>query len=146
MTIVNGLKLPARLVELMETGRWKRPTDVTVLAEMTGVDWPESFFFDDVAGMIRETPTKDKFLYQEGLAPLYGLISSSDPNAPSDPDLLDIDRAVFIAGNPDEDVIVLDYTQNLDEPKVICNTRNHIGLRWKVIAATFDEFADRLGL
>ena len=33
--MVNDLQLPPRLIELMETGRWKRPADVSVLAELT---------------------------------------------------------------------------------------------------------------
>jgi hypothetical protein len=145
--IVNGMKLPARLVELMASGRWKRPADVSVLAEMTGAGLPEGFSFDPLEGMIRETSGMHKLPF-EGYDYLYGYTSSRDLHAPRDPALLDVDYAVLIAGNHDEEAIALDYRESLDEPKVVCDywSRDDKGLRWKVIASTFDEFADRLGL
>ena len=145
--IVNGLKIPARLIELIESGRWKCPDDVSVLTEMSGAGYPEGFRFASLDGLIRATAANIE-LRKRPYGHLYGLTSSNDPNAPRDSDLLDVDRAVLIAGNYDEEVIALDYRENLDEPKVVANTPfPHQGpARWRVIALTFDEFADRLGL
>lgn len=144
--IVNGLKIPTRLVELIEAGRFKCPADVTVLAEITGAGDAEGFGFASLEGLTRGTAAEIE-LQKQPYGHLYGLTASSDPNAPRDLDLLDVDRSVPIAGNYDEEQIALDYRENLDEPKVVCNTPmpNSKPARWRVIALTFDEFADRLG-
>ena len=143
--IVNGLSLPLLLIELIESGRWKRPTDVSVLAEMTGVNRPEEFSFCQMDAIIRETG-QFPLLLSEGLGHGYGLTSSNDPSASHNPSFLDVYRAVIIAVNWDEDIICLDYTENLNDPKVVCNLRLKTYAEWKVIAPTFDAFAERLGL
>lgn len=144
---VNGLRLPARLIELLEEGRWTRPSDVSVLAQMTGAERPEDFTFYSLDGMIRET-AGNVDLWKEGYGQIYGLTSSSTPNQLSNPEFLDVDRAVLIAGNWNEEIIALDYRENLDEPKVVCGTwpGGRAPGQWKVIATTFNEFGERLGL
>ena len=145
--MVNGLQLPALLVELVEDGRWERPIDISVLAEITEAKRPEYFIFDDFDGMIEETDG-NIYLWNEGYGDTYSLTSSSDPDTATDSARLNVDLAVLIAGNWNEEVICLDYRESQDQPKVVCGTwpDPQKPCRWKVIAPSFDAFADRLGL
>jgi hypothetical protein len=55
---VNGLPLPKLLLELLEQGRWKRPSDTTVLSQLTGSEHAKDFDFLDVDIMRRETESE----------------------------------------------------------------------------------------
>jgi hypothetical protein len=142
------LNLPAALVQLLRAGRWKRPPDVERLAAMTGVQRPDDFTFLDPDGMIRETAA-GLDLVRRGQGTIYGLVSTSDAEAyRCPPDFLDAHQSVVLAVNWDEEVICLDYRSNSNEPTVVVSAwpGSQSPPKWKLIAATFDEFARQLGL
>jgi hypothetical protein len=146
--IVNGLNLPATLVQLLREGRWKRPPAVERLATMTGVQRPEDFTFLDLDGMIRET-AGGLDIVRRGQGTIYGLVSTSDAEASRrHPDFLDVQQSVVLAVNWDEEVICLDYRPNGNEPRVVVSvwSGSQSPPQWKLVAATFDEFARQLGL
>jgi hypothetical protein len=145
--LVNDLRLPAHLIELLEEGCWNRPSNIGVLAELTGAERPEDFSFNSLDGMSRETAGM-MHLWKQGYGHSYSLTSSDDSAISSNPDLLVINRSVLIVGNWDEEVICLDYRESLSEPRVVCGIwPDSQGVcRWKVIAPTFESFAEHLGL
>jgi hypothetical protein len=130
----------------MAAGRWKEPSDVSRLAEITGAELPTNFSFYGSRAMIRET-RGNIGLWKGGYGKIYGLASSRDKQA-ANPELLNVNLAVIIAGNLNEEVICLDYRENRGRPKVVCGTwTDSRGFcQWKVIAPTFDAFADFLQL
>ena len=138
--IVNGLKLPAYLINLVESGHW--PPQGSGLADVTPIKHPEDLEFYTVDKM--ELATVGMMLVvQTSYADLYGIAQPESP----DPRRIPVDRAVFMAGEWSEEVICLDYCENLDEPKVVLG---HVPVdetesRWQVIAETFEEFAALLG-
>jgi hypothetical protein len=146
---VNGLQLPDYLVELLSAGRWKRPADVSRLAEMTGVERPQDFTFFGLEGMASETRALVK-LYEEGrVGDYYGLTSSARPDHfRQHPHFLDVTRAVVLAGNWDEETICLDYRASLEEPVIVLSVYQHQGtdVTWEIIAPNFISFATHLGL
>jgi hypothetical protein len=78
---------------------------------------------------------------------VYSLIVSSHlASTSSDVGLLDIDKAVVIAINTDEDVICLDYHLNHEEPCVVTSIwgKGRV-IRWHIISPNFREFAQKLG-
>jgi hypothetical protein len=145
--MVNGLKLPALLIELLETGRWQCPADASVLAAMTGAERPEEFAFDPLDSMIRET-AGSVYLYNNGFEHIYNLTSSNASDRLSNPEALIVERSIVIAGNWAEETICLDYRDSLDEPSVVCGIwpDNRGRCYWKIIAPTFAAFAEQLGL
>ncbi len=82
------------------------------------------------------------------IAQIYGLASSSETGLEiDDPEILDVDKAVLIGGNWNEEMICLDYRLSLENPYVVFSSiENKSYIRWKIIANDFKFFADRLGL
>ncbi|HLY25499.1 MAG TPA: hypothetical protein VKQ72_04105 [Aggregatilineales bacterium] len=144
---VNGLQLPERLLELAKARRWKRPADTRLLAEITGAAKPQDFTFLNLKRIAAETGGMLS-LWREGHGNYYSFTTSSDPDRPTDRRLLNIERAVLIAVNWDDEAICLDYGENLDAPKVVCGTWpvDPEPCQWKIISDSFDAFVDQLGL
>jgi hypothetical protein len=146
---VNKLPLPSYLVELIESGRWKKPDNILVLSEMTGVQRPEGFSFLSIDGMERET-NGGYFIVENGQGNIYGIYSSRDSEESlHHADFVDIANSIIIADNWDEEVICLDYRENQNDPSVVLSiypTTNEGSVQWKMLAKNFREFADRLNL
>lgn len=144
---VHGLRLPPGLVRLIETGRWRRPADTTMLRELTGTRRSE-FDFAGPEWMERETAGTRRLAANPQDAKLYSLASSRIlGHSIDDPSILDVDLAVLIAINWDEEAIFLDYRPSLDRPAVVVSTWENGGPNiHRRIAEDFDEFAAKIGL
>lgn len=143
---INGLKLPAYLVELMVAGRWKQPAEIDLLADIIGIRHPRNFDFLTTNHIARETQAWH-WLLEQGLGDIYGITST--PMLNQRPEFLDVTLALVIAMNLDEEIIGLDYRQNIEEPVVVFSVWPTTGkdpCQWQVLANTFREFADKLGL
>jgi hypothetical protein len=76
---------------------------------------------------------------------IYGLASSKElGHKIEDERLLDIDNAIFIADNYDEEVICLDYREN--PPCVLAGLWGKRYAKWYKMAPDFETFARELGL
>jgi hypothetical protein len=144
---VNGLPLPKLLLELLEQGRWKRPSDTTALSQLTGSEHAEDFDFLDVDGMRQETDP-EHLINDEESAYIYGLASSKRKGTPiTDSTILDVDNSVLIVINWEEEAICLDYRTSYDDPRVVISLwESNQPARWKVIAPDFSSFVSQLGL
>jgi len=146
---VNNLALPTYLVELIKSGRWKKPENINRLSEMTGVQRPEDFSFLSVDGMERET-NGGYFTVEQGIGNIYGIYSSRDTKESLHrADFLDVVNSIIIAVNWDEEVICLDYRENPNEPSVVLSiypTTSEGSVIWKVLAKNFRGFAEKLSL
>ncbi|MEL6528269.1 MAG: hypothetical protein AAFQ07_21420, partial [Chloroflexota bacterium] len=77
---------------------------------------------------------------------LYGIDSSKHTGKPiTKLTTLDADKALFIAGNHDEETIALDYRNNPQIPCVRGSFVSNIA-EWVLLADTFTEFAIKVGL
>src|SRR5258708_6664157 len=145
--MVNGLHLPERLLELVKARRWKRPADTRILAKISGAAKPQDFTFLNLKRIPAETGGMVS-LWMEGHGNYYSLTSFSDPDRSVDPGLLNVNRAILIAVNWDDEAICLDYAENLDVPRVVCGIwpEDRERCQWKIIADTFEAFVEQLGL
>ena len=143
---INGLPLPQLLEELIAQRRWRMPADQMLLKQLTGIRQTKHLRFLGIDAMIRETNGAYTIVAQ-GYAATYALASSKQAQAPiEDVKLLDIDKAVLVAINKDEETIHLDYRTSLDDPRVLTSTWVGNGVVWKVAAASFSSFVAQLGL
>jgi hypothetical protein len=143
---VNGLKLPKSLVSLLKSDGWKRPTDTRRLAQILPIQRPEELSFLSLDGMVRETSAMVR-LYEKGLGAIYGLTSSRSHDQPPHPELLDVDKAIIIAVNSDEDAIALDYKFDVHTPAVAVSSFGEGDKgSWRQVATDFATFVEAIAL
>ena len=129
---VNGHPLPPRLLELIASGRWQRPDDLSRVRELTGLSDARDLFFCSPESMRRNTDE----LYR--MSPeVFGLGRG--------PGLLDPAFAVVIAVTPGQGMVCLDY-RAVGEPSVVVSHRGRGAERWRVIGPDLATFATALGL
>jgi hypothetical protein len=144
---IDGLSLPEYLVELVKQDRWKVPANTTVLKRLVEFTGNSDIGFIRVENMVRFNERTDLF-EDPKIARIYGLASSTQVGQEiTEPGILDVDKAIMIALNWDEEAISLDYRPNIDAPCVmsgiIVENKNIV---WKKIADDFKSFADHIGL
>jgi hypothetical protein len=145
--LVRGLPLPALLVELLETRRWRSPRDVARLTDIAGFRNARKLDFMKPDGMQRETDALVA-LIEQGFAEMYGLIQSNEGDAArDDSSRMDARLAVVLANNWDEEGLCLDYRSGLNQPRVLAGTwpDETSPMKWRVIAKDFSTFVDRVG-
>jgi hypothetical protein len=141
--IVNGLKLPSLLLEVISNNKWKVPEDTRKLKEITMVNNPQYFNFLNLDRIDKET-NNARALFLDGFGSIYNIDSSEIKGENiTDLSVLDIDKSVMIIVNDDEQAIFLDYRHNESEPTVVYqNPEGH----WVTIANSFEEFVVKIGL
>lgn len=103
----------------------------------------------DVEWMRRETNGLRKIEADPTYAPIYGLASSARlGRAISNSRLLDVDLAVMIAVDWDEEAICLDYRGDIEVPSVTLSywPDDQSNAHHRKIADNFNEFAVEIGL
>jgi len=142
---VNGHKLPDYLVQLIQEGRWKRPVDTKPLLKLADMIYEPDFCSLE---RMREEIDANFDIVERGDGETYGMASSLQSGiAINDPGILDIDQAVIIVINEEEDTICLDYRGNEESPRIVALGANawQSG-KWKIIASDFQTFAREIGL
>jgi len=145
---IYGHKLPDKLYELIKdkdrddlpfvsatTLRKLLPQDIKIGGGFFG-----GIRFDDIAGIKRESQPGHLL----DLGEIYFLASSKQQKkAITELHMLDIDNALLIAGNHDEEAIALDYRNSSVEPRVLGSFHPK---EWVLLANSFEEFAEKVGL
>lgn len=147
--LINNLPLPQHLIDLIAEGRWKTPDDKALLRQVTGnPDLNPTDFFLRPTAIERENAANILLAQDEAMCRIYGLDSSNRTGKPiTNPEILDVDKAIIICCSYDEDAVCLDYRASMEEPQVVASTgEGSEPLRWKVIAPNFKHFAEQLGL
>lgn len=146
---VKNFELPRRLCQLINSGRWSTPRHGEALSRITKTDNVDDFAFLLPDDMAVETETIKRLAVDPEQSKVYALRSSRKEARPiTDRTVLDVDRAVMIAMNWDEQAIFLDYRSEDDEPSVVLSNWTEVN-GWashRRIAANFDDFARRLGM
>ena len=150
--VVCGLALPALLVELLSSGRWRQPEDKLLKAALPCLD-DDFDFLVSLEQMELETGGLQEFVAHD---PEFWHICSSTqphPNA-NDPSWIVAEKAVVIAVNREHgaDVcIVLDYRTDLNDPRVLASSwrrdaDKRISHCWCAVADHFSDFVSALDL
>ena len=154
--IVNGLVLPDLLTSMLQDGRWRHPGDRVLAAFLPWFEDPLDFV-TTVDGMRGETANlvrlaahdAETFRIRRG-ARAAGAARTRAAEAVDLP-WLDVDRAVVIAVNRragDDVLLALDYRTGTAEPRVVAaDVWTHPGgYEWRVVAASFADVVDALGV
>lgn len=141
---VLGLRLPRRMVWLIANNQWKL-ADTAKLADVAGFSRGEfQIELMPPDGIRRETRAARR-IARSSMAELYGLQPALKfwKRVPDD-ELLDTSRCLFLVVTMDENVVALDYRNSV--PCVRASYESERGIKHKMIADSFDSFADLIGL
>jgi len=147
---IRGLVVPALLVRLIETGRWKHP-GAAVLARL--LPWFEDplDFLADMDDMERQSRALDRLVDDEEQARLFHLARPRSPADSVDLPRLDVEHAILIGTSQyagDDTAIALDFRTDLADPRVVGSDiwtvphQHH----WRTVSPTFSAFTEALGL
>jgi hypothetical protein len=97
---------------------------------------------------MQQETNSEHLIKNKEIASIYGLASSKYLGVDiNDPAILDVDKAVIIAVNWNEEAISLDYRTAVDDPRVMISIwEDDQKIRWKMIAPNFTAFVESLGL
>jgi len=147
---VRGLVVPAPLVQLVETGRWKHPGQPALARVMPWFE-DQLDFLTDTQEMERQSRALDRLADDEESAGLFHLVRRRSPVGLIDLPWLDVEHAILIAVSHyagDDTAIALDYRVDLANPRVVGSDIWAIPnqYQWRTITPTFAAFANALGL
>lgn len=120
---VRGLRLPPRLISLLQTGRWCDPDESALRSLMPWFEDP-LIFLTSVDWMRRESRSLDVLADDEPSSHLFRQRRGSREPRSVDLPWLDVERAVLIAVNlnPGDDVAVaLGYRTDSADPRVVAS-------------------------
>lgn len=159
--IINGLKLPSLLIELLENNEWKAPSNKSGIKEI--LQLPEQLKgkfdeFDDYADFetydldlitseslaVKKWPTAD-WLKDSGVMFLGAYDEVVKPG------IIDVEKAILIAdlGHGSDSPFTLDYRDDINNPSVMIIRWGEdatIDNRWMKIADDFDSFVKKIGI
>jgi hypothetical protein len=139
--VVNGLSLPKLLTEMLTSGAWKAPSDKRVLSVL-GISDTDDLKFFTVAEM-EENSNDLRRLLTDGYGEVLGLYLGAAHVGPNG--FLDVTRAVVIAATRGQEALCLDYSEG-GEPRVVVTFDESPGIFWRVVADTFEQLVELLGL
>jgi hypothetical protein len=147
---VNGLSLPALLVDLLQRGRWRHPGDEVLVRLVPFLREPVNFL-TSVESMRRESSGLLRLAEEPRLGEVFHLARSSNSPAPICLPWLDVELAVLIAVSrlPGDDLgIGLDYRSKPSDPQVVASDwhQGTGGCFWQKIAPSFSQFVRLLGI
>ena len=143
---VDELPLPKYLVELINQNRWGQPIDANQLKHLVNYSGNTKFDFLAPENMIRANQLTDLIDNPETAYRFGHASSQKSGHAITDQTILDVDLAVIIAMNWDEEAICLDYRTDLNNPTIVFSHWTETRTVWQTVAVNIEEFANALGL
>jgi hypothetical protein len=133
--LINGLPLPAALVEAIETGIWRTPKSRVVWRSL----FPDEEIVQPILYPLGEMRGQDSWLGVTG----PGYLGHVDEGfVPGD---IDQGRAVLIADLGPDRLIALDYRGSGTQPSVVALTSQEHSC-WRRVADDIESFMRALGL
>jgi len=146
-SIMKQLLLPPLLVELMNTNRWKQPSDETIKQAIPFLQEPVDFLVDadtmqrESMGFLADTPDMSELFHEYRGSKVFA----------RELPWLDVDYALFIAVNriAGSDIgISLDYRSSVEDPRVVASDwwsgdQKHY---WREVDSRFSDFVKKLGI
>ncbi len=138
---------PPLLMELINTGRWKQPSDETIKRVIPFLQEPLDFLLDIEAMQRESTSFRADSPEMSELFHEYRGSKIPERELP----WLDVDKALFIAVNRVSGAdlgIVLDYRTSLEDPRVVASDWLSGGSthHWREVESRFSEFVRKLGI
>lgn len=146
---MNTLEFPPLLVELMNSGRWKQPSDETIKQVVPFMQEPVDFLLDSEK-IQRESSHLLSLVDVPKISAVFHEYKGSE--APSrDLPWLDVEKTLLIAINRisgDDIAIALDFRTDLDDPRVVASDwwsgdSTHY---WREVESRFSDFVKNLGI
>lgn len=159
--IINGLKLPSKLIELLKNDKWKAPKDKSGVKKilelptyLKGRFWEFDIFGDFETyslSLIRNESIAVKTWKDKKWIKSAGSMFLGDSDEIVKPGVIDVNKALLIAnlGHGSDSPFTLDYRDDLDNPSVMIirwGEEPNIDNRWMKIANSFDEFIEIVGI
>ncbi len=158
---INGLKLPSRLIELIENDAWKAPSNKSGIKELLKLPEHLKGRFDEFDDYANFETYNLKLITGESLAVKKwpttdwledtGAMFLGTPDEVVKPGVIDVDKAILIAdlGHGSDAPFTLDYREDIHNPSVMIirwgkdATKDN---RWMKIADDFDSFIEKVGI
>lgn len=142
--------IPTLMLELLETEVWARGLEPEDLERAFLLRPSDRFFFYRSLEMMIQATESAPLLAEEQLRFLYGIDSAArGKGGIVDRGILDVSQALIFADNWSEESLALDYRVGR-KPWVVMSVSTIIAgqsvLRYRKLAASFEEFASRLDL
>ncbi|MEV6173054.1 hypothetical protein AB0L99_33200 [Streptomyces sp. NPDC051954] len=141
--MVRGLTLPARLMTLLDQGRWRHPGDAG-MARL--IPWFESplDLLANTDQMERESRSLDTF-DDEPYSAFLHVAWGSSRETPVELPWLDVEQEFFIAVNRvlgDDVALALDYRTDPADPRGVGSyvSTNLVVYKWRVVTPMFSAF------
>lgn len=146
---VRGLQLPAPLVLLLRSGRWRDPEQGALRSVIPWFEDP-LVFLTSVEGIRRESMSLDMLAADEPSSRVFALGDGREQRSVDLP-RLDVERAVLIAVNRnagDDVALALDYRSDPADPRVVASDfwTDPRQCAWRIVTHTFTEFIARLDI
>jgi len=141
------LPLPTLLTELIESGRWRQPSDEKMLAVIPFLIEPVKFLRFNNS---REFEAQLDLADDPHLSEIFREYRGSRENKRDLP-WLDVEKAVFIVYNrePGADLAVaLDYRTSMEDPRVVASDWWSVDSthKWRLVEEKFSDFITKLEL
>ncbi len=146
---MNRLILPPLLIELMNAGRWKQPSDETIKQVIPFLQEPVDFLLDSEK-IQRESSHLLSLVEVPKISAVFHEYKGSETPARDLP-WLDVEKTLFIAVNRnlgDDIAIALDFRTDLDDPRVVASdwwsrdSTHH----WREVESRFSDFVKKIGI
>lgn len=118
--ILQNLKLPALLLDMIGTQKWYQPQNLNIVRMMMkGASQNTRIDFLKIEEIDSETTGIKNLFYEYDESENYGLASSKITGRMiNDVSVIDADKCLVIIATPNEDFIYLDYRYDNDHPFV----------------------------
>ena len=139
---INNLEIPTTLLELLKKKKWRDSISKSKLAEISNSRYSEEYIFFSLEKMISVTDRYRVICKQSNNdAKIFGLKESKE-----NPYAIDVEKAIIIAGNNEEEAICLYYGNDSLSPQVLESFWPTDGYcQWLKIADNFDHFLEKVG-
>ncbi|SDL63885.1 SMI1-KNR4 cell-wall [Catalinimonas alkaloidigena] len=160
--IINGLKLPEKLVVMLRNGHWRAPDDKTGIQQV--LDLPEHLKgrFDEYESYAADFEVYDFELMEREVNGMKkwpkaewfdesGCMFLGKADSTVKPGDIDVEKSIPIAdlGRGSDSPFVLDYRGSAESPTVMIlrwGGDAEQDNRWMKIAESFDEFVEAIGI
>ncbi|MBL7492891.1 hypothetical protein I6A60_25740 [Frankia sp. AgB1.9] len=147
---MRGLRLPARLISLLEVGRWCDPSESALRDLMPWFKDPLSFL-TSIGSMRRENRSLDFLTDDERSSWIFRQLRGSRQADLIDLPWLDVEKAVLVAVNRnagDDVALALDYRTDPSNPRVVGSDfwTDPNQCSWRIVTPTLSEFVVSLSL
>ncbi|MEL7222031.1 MAG: hypothetical protein AAGJ93_11980 [Bacteroidota bacterium] len=141
--LINDLLLPETLQRLMDVEKGSKAAIKIDFSDIVDSAYAVELSLLSRNEITATTANYTNISQQEKEAKIYGLYWNEKPNLNRMEELLDMNKALIIALNFDEEAIGLDYRFS-SNPRVVFSDWSNSNCRWRLISLNFYDFLEKL--